>query len=85
MQSSSHVTPWSRLPLTNSVCKSGLKTGKRPRLDRTKTGKRPDCSLGLWYLKIKDRKKTGLCGPVQTGLLYSLITPSKRAKDHINR
>jgi len=46
------------------VCKSGFKTGKRLQLDQTGPEKRPDCSLGLWYLKIKDRKKTGLFGPV---------------------
>ena len=37
-----------------SVWKSGLKTGKRPELDWTGPEKRPDCSLGLSYLKIKD-------------------------------
>ena len=48
-------------------------TGKK-----TGTGleKRPDCSLGLSYLKIKDWKKTGLW--------YLLITLSKTAKDHAN-
>ena len=58
-----------------SVWKSGLRTGKRPQLDRTGPEKRPDCSLGLWYLKIKDRKKTGLFGPVQTGLNRSFVPP----------
>ena len=43
-----------------SVWRSGLKTGKKPELDRTGLEKRPDCSLGLSYLAIKDRKKTGL-------------------------
>ncbi len=45
--------------------------------DRNWTGldrkKRPDCSLGLSYLKIKDRKNTGLFRPVQTGLDRSLV------------
>ena len=52
--------PW----LRHSVCKSGFKTGKRLQLNQTGPEKRPDCSLGLWYLKIKDCKKTGLFGPV---------------------
>ena len=47
-----------------SACKSGFKTGKRLQLDQTGPEKGPDCSLGLWYLKIKDCKKTGLFGPV---------------------
>jgi len=50
--------------VVNRICKSGFKTGKRLQLDRTGPEKRLDCSLGLWYLKIKDRKKTGLFGPV---------------------
>jgi hypothetical protein len=50
------------------------RTGKKPQLDRTGPGKdRKDrtSSPGLYILKIKDRKKTGLLGPVfrsKTGL-----------------
>jgi len=64
------ITPTSS---TGSVCKSGFKTGKRLQLDQTGLEKRPDCSLGLWYLKIKDRKKTGLFGQVSTGLNRSFV------------
>ena len=50
--------------LTISVCKSGLKTAKRPQPDRTKTGKDRTSSPVFWFLRIKDHKKTGLHGPV---------------------
>src|SRR5882762_2289609 len=46
--------------LRSSVRRSSPKTGKRPRLDRTKTGKDRTSSPGLSILRIKDRKKTGL-------------------------
>jgi hypothetical protein len=51
----------------SSVWKSSPGTGQRPRLDRTKTGKRPDRRSSLSYLKYKDRKKTGPYGPVLIG------------------
>ena len=47
-----------------SVCKSGLKTAKRPQPDWTKTGKDRTSSPVFWFLRIKDHKKTGLHGPV---------------------
>ena len=47
-----------------SVCKSSLKTAKRPQPDWTKTGKDWTSSLVFWFLRIKDHKKTGLHGPV---------------------
>ena len=56
-----------------SVWKSSPKTGKRPRLGRTKTGKDRTSSPGLWFLRIKDRKKTGLYEPVWTGESVPLI------------
>jgi len=55
-----------------SAWKSGLKTAKRPQPDRTKTAKRPDRSPVFWFLRSRDRKKTGLNEPVlsvRTGLL----------------
>src|SRR6267378_4506728 len=51
-------------PTVHSAWKSGLKTAKRPQPDRTKTGKRPDCSPVFWLLRFQDRKKTGLNEPV---------------------
>ena len=67
-----------------SVCKSGLKTAKRLQPDQTKTGKDQTSSLVFWFLRIKDHKKTGLCGldrsePVN---LYSWPSPTKWAQDH---
>ena len=50
----------SRRTGSGSVWKSSPKTGKRPRLDRTKTGTDRTSSPGLLFLRIKDRKKTGL-------------------------
>ena len=54
-------TYWSMdMTRVTSIWKSSPKTGKRPRLDQTKTGKDWTSSPGLWFLRIKYRKKTGL-------------------------
>ena len=42
-----------------SVWRSGLGTAKRPQLDRTETTVRSFFRSSLWYLKTKDRIKTG--------------------------
>ncbi len=44
----------------NSALRSGLKTGKKPDQDQTKTGLLKDCSPVFSNFKIKDCKKTGL-------------------------
>ena len=62
---------------TNSVCKSSLKTAKRPQPDQTKTGKDQTSSPVFWFLRIKDCKKTGLHGPVWTGEFILLTFPYK--------
>ena len=59
--------------VTTSVCKSGLKTDPRPRPDRKKTGKDRTGGPGLSLSKQKDRKKTGLEGPVHLGSDWSLV------------
>ena len=67
-----------------SAWRSSLKTSPRPEKNRTKTGLSKDCSLGLSNFQMKDRRKTGLYGPVETGLLCPSITPSNVAQDHVN-
>jgi len=60
----------------------------RPVQDQKKTGPRlvfsKDCSLGLSKFQMKDHRKTGLYGPVETGLLCPSITPSNVAQEHVN-
>ena len=48
----------------SSVLMSCPKTGKRMRLDQTKTGNDWTSSPVFWFLRIKDQKKTGLYGLV---------------------
>jgi len=60
----SHTTSavrWFFARWTSLVFKSPV---LRPEKDRTRTGLLKDCSLGLSNFKMKDRKKTGLYGPV---------------------
>ena len=44
----------------SSVWRSGLRTAKRLQLDQTETAVWSFFRSSLWYLKTKDRKKTGL-------------------------
>ena len=72
------ISPWI---LLHSALKSSLKTAKRLQLDWTKTARDWTCSLGLSVLRLEDPKKTscgGLVLLVETGLLYSYNSPSKR-------
>jgi len=69
---------------TYSAWRFSLKTSPRPEKNRTKTGLSKDCSLGLSNFQTKDRRKTGLYGPVETGLLCPSITPSNVAQEHVN-
>jgi hypothetical protein len=56
-----------------SALRSGLKTGKRPEKNRTKTSLLKDCSPVFSNFEIEDRKKTGLYEPVRTGVDWSFV------------
>jgi hypothetical protein len=72
-QKANEVTHLQRKADSISAWKSGLKTTKRPRLDRTKTGKDRTSSPVFSFSTMKDRSFCGFetgPGPVLTGLLW---------------
>ena len=65
------IVTWNSMQI--SAWRSSLKTSPRPGKNWTKTGLSKDCSLGLSKFQMKDRRKTGLYGPVETGWDCSFV------------